>query len=143
MRRREFIAGLGSAAAWPAVVRAQQPAIPVIGFLDTGRQIEAGRQTARIGARFRLGLREHGYVDGRTVEFLYRYAETQYDRLPALASDLVRQRVALIVATGGSAPALAAKSATRQFRFCSRPPPIRSSLAWSRASTGRAAMSLE
>jgi ABC-type uncharacterized transport system substrate-binding protein len=110
MLRREFIAGLGSAAAWPAVVRGQQPTIPVIGFLDTGRHMEAGQ--TRIGASFRLGLREQGYVDGRTVEILHRYAETQYDRLPVLASDLVRQRVPLIVAAGGSAPALAAKSAT-------------------------------
>src|SRR6516162_1407497 len=99
IRRREFIAGLGSAVAWPAAARAQQPAVPVIGFVNVG-----SANAAADGVRaFRKGLSETGYVEGQNVTVEYRYAEYQYDRLPALAADLVRRRVAAIVAT--SAPA--------------------------------------
>jgi putative ABC transport system substrate-binding protein len=106
MRRRQFIAGLGSAAAWPLAARAQ-PALPVVGFL-TLPSIEGSQIVV---APFVLGLKETGYVEGRNVAVDYRFAENQVDRLPALASDLVRRRVEVIVA-GGPAAALAAKAAT-------------------------------
>jgi putative tryptophan/tyrosine transport system substrate-binding protein len=108
VRRREFIAALGSATAWPLVAPAQQHAMPVIGYLSRAREdaIEA------LTARFREGLSEQGYVEYRNIEILYRWAETEYDKLPALATDLVRLRVDAIVTTAGSSSALAAKSAT-------------------------------
>jgi putative ABC transport system substrate-binding protein len=106
MRRREFIAGLG-AAACPMMVRAQQPAIPVLGYLSAGT---ADSDAPRV-TDLRRGLDEGGYTERRNVEILFRFAEERFDRLPMLASDLVRHRVALIVASG-AAPALAAKMAT-------------------------------
>jgi putative ABC transport system substrate-binding protein len=108
MRRREFIAGLAGAAAWPLAARAQLPATPVIGYLSAGT--ESSDQNYLVA--FRQGLGEHGYIVGRDVEVLYRSSETMHDRLPGLAADLVRQRVAMIVATRGHAPALAAQAAT-------------------------------
>jgi putative tryptophan/tyrosine transport system substrate-binding protein len=108
MRRREFIEALGGAAAWPLAAHAQQSKVPVIGFLSSVAESEAAKPTAA----FRQGLGEQGYVAGRNVEILYRFAGTRYDRLPALAADLVSRRVSVIVAIVGSAPALAAKSAT-------------------------------
>src|SRR5271169_1787062 len=108
MRRREFIAGLGSAAAWPVLARAQQPALPVIGYL--GAQ-SADDDYKIVTVPFLQGLRETGYVEGQNVAVEYRYAENQLDRLPALAADLVRRRVAVIVASGNEAT-LAAKAAT-------------------------------
>ena len=108
MRRREFIVGLtGSVAALPLRARAQQRRLPVIGFLDG-----AGEENSNVRAAFHKGLSEQGFVEGRNVEILYRYAETQYDRLPALAADLVNRRVDVIVTINGSPPALAAKAAT-------------------------------
>jgi putative ABC transport system substrate-binding protein len=104
IRRREFIAGLGSAAAWPVVARAQQSAMPVVGWL--------GAQSAEIvTVPFLQSLKEAGFVEGQNVAVEYRYAENQVDRLPALAADLVRRRVAVIV-TNGTPAALAAKAAT-------------------------------
>jgi putative ABC transport system substrate-binding protein len=107
MRRREFIAGLGSAAAWPAMSHARQQ-IPVIGFLHSLRD-EPVRQFT---AAFRQGLAEAGYVEGRNVSIEYRFADGQYDRLPALVADLVRRQVAVIATGGGVPSAVAAKAAT-------------------------------
>ena len=96
MKRRTFIAGLGSAAAWPAMARAQQPALLVIGWLS-GRNSETD---AHVLPAFRRGLNRQGYVEGRNVTIEYRWSETQNDRLPALAADLVRRKVTVLVTAG-------------------------------------------
>ena len=107
MKRRTFITGLGSAAAWPVVARAQQRAVPVVALVNGS----AADVSGNIVAAFRKGLDETGYVEGQNVAVEYRWAENQVDRLPALAGDLVRRRVAVIVAVGTEA-ALAAKITT-------------------------------
>jgi putative tryptophan/tyrosine transport system substrate-binding protein len=108
MKRREFIAGLG-AVTLPLVARAQQPALPVIGFLFSSTSNDIAPYIASLAA----GLAEIGYVEGRNVAFEYRMAEDRYERLPALANDLVRRRLAVIFTAGNLPTALAAKAATQ------------------------------
>jgi putative ABC transport system substrate-binding protein len=105
MKRREFIAGLGSATAWPLVARAQQPALPVVGFLS------AGSPTNSIFGPFKGGLAEVGYVEGRNYAVEARWAEGRYERLPDLAAELIRRHASVILAVPAAA-ALAAKRAT-------------------------------
>jgi putative tryptophan/tyrosine transport system substrate-binding protein len=107
MRRREFIAGLGSAAAWPVVARAQQGAMPVIGY------VSATSPAVKYIAAFHRGLVETGFIEGRNVAVQYRFAEGHLDRLPALVADVVRRRVAVIYIADTTASALAAKAATQ------------------------------
>jgi putative ABC transport system substrate-binding protein len=108
VKRRQFIAGLGSAAVWPVVARAQQPTVPVIGYLSIE---SADDEYKNFIVPFLQGLKETGYVEGQNVAVEYRSAENQYDRLPGLVANLVRRRVAVIV-TSATVAALEAKSAT-------------------------------
>jgi putative ABC transport system substrate-binding protein len=109
MKRRQFITLIGGAAAvWPLTVRAQQPAIPVLGFLHSG----LAEPNAIFVTAFRRGLNETGFVEGRNLAIEFRWAEQHYDRLPGMVTDLIGRKVAVIVAAGGDPAAVAAKAGT-------------------------------
>ena len=133
--RRELIAGLGGAAAWPLAARAQERALPVVGFINGG----SAKPSADFVAAFRKGLSQSGYVEGQNVTVEYHWLNGQYDGLPALMDDLIRRRVAVIATPSSLRAALAAKAATSTVPIVFAIGDVRSSSVWSEASPGRAA----
>jgi putative tryptophan/tyrosine transport system substrate-binding protein len=134
MRRRKFIAGLGSAAVWPLAAQAQQRALPVIGYLSA-----SSRETNRALAFFLEGLKKAGFIEGQSVRIEYRWAEGHYDRLPTLAADLVERQVAVLFATGGpfvTRPAIAATSTIPIVFQGGGPDPVKEGLVRSLARPG-------
>ena len=128
MRRREFITLLGGAvASWPLAARAQQPAVPVIGFMSA----RSPGDSVPLVEAFRRALMDGGFVEGRNVAVEYRWAHGDYARLPALARELVDRKVAVLLGIGGDSSALAAKAATSTIPSCSGWEAIRSKPAWS------------
>ena len=137
MRRREFIAFLGGAAAWPLAALAQQPAMPVVGLLT----VRAAGDAPHLLAAFRQGLQDTGFVERQNVAIEYRFAGNQNERLPALAADLVNRQVTVIAASPHPPP-LQPRRRPRPFRSSSKLAATRSNSASSPASTGRAPISL-
>jgi hypothetical protein len=134
IQRREFVAGVGAAAALPVSARGQQPVIPVVGFVNVGStDVSADRVRA-----FRKGLGETGYVEGQNVVVEYHWLDSQYERLPSLMADLVRRRVA-VISTPSNVAAITAKAATATVRLSSALVTTQSSLVWLPASRARAA----
>jgi putative ABC transport system substrate-binding protein len=121
MRRREFIAGLGGAAAWPLAATGQQPAMPVVGFLNSG---SPGGYAPMVAA-FRQGLKETGYIEGRNVAVEYRWAEGRFDRVPAIAVELMRRQVAVIVANTPGVIAVKAATTTMPIVFTTATDPVK------------------
>ena len=129
IRRRQFITLIGGAVTWPLVARAQQPAFPAIGSLYGVSAAEwAGPMTG-----FRQGLSEAGFVEGQNVVIEYRWAEGRFDRMPAMAADLVSRKVAVILVGGNLDGVRAMMAATQRFQLFSRPLPILSAPGLSRA----------
>ena len=124
MRRRDFITLVGGAAAWPLTVRAQQLAMPVIGFLRSSTEDGFGH----LVAAFRHGLSENGFADGRNVQIEFRWADDRPERLPALAADLVRRDARVIVANYGATPAAMAATTTIPIVFASGDDPVTAGL---------------